>query len=274
MTERTDQQAAAVRRSAPSRGAIVGLTALVAATAAMAQIQLHEYAHAVVALLLTGSATVTGAMADHPPTTDANLALIAIAGPVFSLVLGASLYALGRARASGYGRALLVWAGLASLQGAFGYVMISLVAPVGDTAVAFESWGVPMWGSVLAFVVGLAGMFLNAYLLCREITRALSVPADIVAASVWTWLVATGVLLVTYAAVALAAGADGEILVWTVIGPGTALVFAPMATFFWRRTPHLERGYDVGRPGSVVAGFVVVLVIVLVHGFVGVELGG
>src|SRR5699024_9744381 len=72
----------------------------------------------------------------------------------------------------------------------------------------------------------------------------------------------------------LAAGADGEILVWTVIGPGTALVFAPMATFFWRRTPHLERGYDVGRRGSVVAGFVVVLVIVLVHGFVGVELGG
>lgn len=61
----------------------------------MASIQLHEYAHAVVAVLLTGAATVSGAMADHPPTTDANLALIAMAGPAFSLVLGALLHAIG-----------------------------------------------------------------------------------------------------------------------------------------------------------------------------------
>lgn len=274
MAERTDQQAVAARRPGPSKSSIIGLTALVAATAAMAQIQLHEYAHAVVAVLLTGSATVSGAMADHPPTTDANLAMIAIAGPVFSLVLGAVLYALGQATARGYLRTLLIWGGLASLQGTFGYLMISLIAPVGDTAVAFEAWGVPLWGYVLAFVLGLAGMFLNAYLLCREITRALSEPGDILAASVWTWLAATGVLLATYAAVALAAGADGEILLWTIIGPATALVFAPMATFFWRRTPHLEHGYDVGQPSVVATGFAVVLAVVLIHGFVGIELGG
>ena len=273
MTDRTAAAVAAERsRQAPTRGAVIGLTALVAATAAMAQIQLHEYAHAVAAVLLTGSATVSGAMADHPETSDANLALIAIAGPAFSLVLGTVLHLLGRV-ASGYLRALLTWGGLASLQGAFGYLMISLVAPVGDTAVAFDAWGVPMWGYVLGFVVGLAGMLLNAYLLCREITRSLSEPGDIVAASVWTWLAATGILLLAYVGVALAAGADGEIFVWTIIGPATALVFAPMATFFWRRTPHLAHRYDVGRPVTVVAAFVVVLAIVLLHGAVGIELG-
>ncbi|MGO1174480.1 MAG: hypothetical protein ACTHXO_01630 [Actinomycetaceae bacterium] len=259
--------------TAPSPRRIALRTAAVATTAVVLLIQLHEYAHAVVAVLLVGSSTVHGAMADHPPASDADLALIAIAGPVFSLVAGLLAYAVSRPLASGYARALLTWFGLGSMQGAFGYLMIALIAPVGDTAVAFEAWDLSIVWSIVAFVAGLAGMFLNAYLLAREIGRTFGTPAPFRGASVWAWLVATVAILVIYVGVALLAGVGGEILAWTIIGPATALVFAPMATIFWRRVPYLDRPWSVGSTPAIVAGLVVAVAIVAVHAVVGVELG-
>lgn len=80
----------------------------------MASIQLHEYVHAVA--VLTGAATVSGAMADHPPTTDANLALIAMAGPAFSLVLGALLHAIGHPTVVTMGFVVVLAPGLLGIQ--------------------------------------------------------------------------------------------------------------------------------------------------------------
>ncbi|MGI8575562.1 MAG: hypothetical protein ACR2MA_09525 [Egibacteraceae bacterium] len=199
----------------------------------MVQIQLHEYAHALVAVALTGSATVHGAMVTNPEAADE--AAIALAGPIFSLLLGTVVYAASRPLRSGLTRAFLTWASLAALQGTFGYLMIAAVVPVGDTAVAFEARGVPVPGYVLAGAVGVVGMLLSAYLLAREITRFFSDPQDVLAASVWTWLVATAFLLVVYTTAAFFAGLDGQLFVATVVGPATALVSAPMATFFWTR---------------------------------------
>ncbi|MGC5629147.1 hypothetical protein ACPYO6_13015 [Georgenia sp. Z1344] len=257
----------------PSPRRITLLTAAVAVTAVILHIQLHEYAHAVTAVLLVGSSTVHGAMADHPPASDADLALIAMAGPVFSVVLGLLAWAASRPMPSGYARALLTWIGLSSIQGAFGYLMIALVAPVGDTAVAFEAWGLGIVWSIASFVVGVAGMFLCAYLLAREIGRTFETPAPFRSASVWTWLVATAAILAIYGGVAVLAGLDGELFAWTIIGPSTALVFAPMATIFWKAVPYRRRPWSVGATPVVVAGLVVAVAIVAVHAIVGVELG-
>lgn len=271
----TEQHTDVARREIPAgprRRQIVLGSAAVAAGGAMAQIQLHEYAHAVVGVALSGSATVHGAMVEHPQLPAAEEALTAIAGPVFSVLLGVAVYVFSRSLPSGLVRALLTWLALAGLQGAFGYLMIAAVVPLGDTAVAFDAWGVPTVGYALAGAAGLAGMFLNAYLLAREITRSFSEPADVLAASVWAWLVATGVLLLVYTSVALLAGLDGQMLVATVIGPATALVFAPMATFFWTRTPHRHLPWAV-RVGPAVVVAVVVTVVVLLHAVAPVRLG-
>ncbi len=118
--------------------------------------------------------------------------------------------------------------------------MITLIAPVGDTAVALRSVACrsragsspSSKGWILAFVVGLAGMFANANLLAGEIARTFSEPGPFRAASVWTWLVATGLLLVVYVGVALIAVVGADVLGLDGRGPATALVFAPMATMF------------------------------------------
>lgn len=273
MTEQdVDVRTRRADRAVP-RGRIVLGGAAVAAGGAMAQIQLHEYAHAVAAIALTGSATVHSALVEHPDVPVADEALIAIAGPAFSLVLGVLVYAATRGLPSGLLRAFLTWFALSGLQGSFGYLMIAAVVPVGDTAVAFDAWGVPLAGYVAAGLVGLGGMFLNASLLCREITRSFSEPSDIVAAAVWTWLAATGVLVVVYGIAAAASGLDGQLLVATTIGPVTALVFAPMATFFWKRTPHRHLPWSVSS-GPALVLVLVLAAIVLLHALAPITYGG
>lgn len=271
----TGQHTKQIRRgltAPPSRRQIIFGTATIAAAASMIQIQLHEWAHGVVALALVGEATVHGAMVEHPGPASAEAA-IAIAGPVFSLILGILVYALSRPVRQGVVRTFLTWASLAALQGTFGYLMVAAVMPVGDTAVAFEAWGVPVIGYVLTGLIGLAGMFLNAYLLSREITRSFSDPGDVLAASVLTWLVATGALIVVYTTVAILADLQGELLVATVLGPVTSLVFAPMATFFWTRTPHLSMPYRISM-GPAAILFAAAVVVVLIHAAFPVHVGG
>lgn len=99
-----------------------------------------------------------------------------------------------------------------SAQGTFGYLIVGMFMPVGDTAVLFEAWGFSSLGYIAAGLVGLAGMLFLSYLLSREILRTVSDPGDVVAASVLTWLVATGVLAVVYVSAALIVGYHAEYL--------------------------------------------------------------
>ncbi|MFC7402525.1 hypothetical protein [Citricoccus sp. GCM10030269] len=248
-------------------------SAAIAAAATMLQIQLHEYAHAVFAVWETGSATVHGTMETHPELPGTDEAAIAIAGPVFSLTLAVIVYAVSRPLPGGYLRAFLTWMSLSAAQGTFGYLMIAAFVPVGDTAVAFAEWGIPLAGYIVAGLIGLAGMLLNSFLLSREITRFFSDPADVLAASVWTWLLATAILAVVYVSVALISGQEAEMFVAITVGPTTALVFAPMATFFWQKTPHLRRPWRQGTAGVQATVLIVVVAIVLWHAFFPVAIG-
>ncbi|MFD1716638.1 hypothetical protein [Georgenia deserti] len=248
--------------------------ALVAAAATMVHIQLHEYSHAAVALAQVGEAEVRGAVVFSPDKPDAQEAVEAITGPVFSVVSGVVALALARGLHGGYLRAFLTWFGLVGIQNLWGYLMIAMIAPLGDTAVAFGIWGVPTAVQVALGLVGVAGMLGNSYLLAREITRSLSAPSEVLAASVLTWLLATGILAVVYTAAAFGAGADPEYLVITVVGPATALVFAPMAIFFWTRTPHRRMPWDVGSVRTAAILLALAVALVLVHALAGVRLGG
>lgn len=160
-----------------------------------------------------------------------------------------------------------------SAQGTFGYLIVGMFMPVGDTAVLFEAWGFSSLGYIAAGLVGLAGMLFLSYLLSREILRTVSDPGDVVAASVLTWLVATGVLAVVYVSAALIVGNHAEYLVPTVIGATTALVFAPMATFWWRKVPHLHQPWSHGSPVVQVTVLVLAIAVVLWHALAPVTIG-
>lgn len=257
----------------PSRRTIILSSSFIAAAAAMLQIQMHEYAHGITAAAQGAPATVSPLMAEHQSAPGVDDTLATLAGPLFSIVLAAILYAASRPLPSGYLRAFLTWISLSAAQGTFGYLMVGMFMPVGDTAVLFEAWGLPTVGYVAAGLVGIAGMFLLSYLLSREVMRTLSDQGDVVAATVVTWLVATGIMAVVYTSAALTVGYSAEYLVPTIIGATTALVFAPLATIWWQRVPHRHRPWSHGSPAVQVAVLVLAIAVVLWHALAPVTIG-
>ncbi|GAA4778680.1 hypothetical protein [Citricoccus nitrophenolicus] len=257
----------------PSRRTIILSSSVIAATAAMLQVQMHEYAHGITAAVQGAPATISSLMAEHQSVPGVDATLATLAGPLFSIVLAVVLYAASRPLPAGYLRAFLTWMSFAAAQGTFGYLIVGMFMPVGDTAVLFEAWGFSSFGYIMAGVIGLAGMLFLSYLLSREILRTLSDRGDIIAASVLTWLVATAVMAVVYVSAALISGYSAEYLVPTLMGATTTLVFAPMATFWWQRVPHLHRPWDHGSP--VVQGVMLVLAIAVVlwHALAPVTIG-
>ncbi|MGM7667169.1 hypothetical protein [Microbacterium sp. A93] len=259
--------------SGPSRRTIILSSSVIAASAAMLQIQVHEYAHGITAAVQGAPATISSLMAEHQPAPGVDDTLATLAGPLVSIVLAVILYAASRPLPAGYLRAFLTWMSLAAAQGTFGYLMVGMFMPVGDTAVLFETWGFSSIGYIAAGIIGIAGMFLLSYLLSRELLRTLSDPGDVVAASVMTWLVATAVLAAVYTSAALIAGYNAEHLVPTLIGATTALVFAPLATIWWQRVPHLHQPWSHGSPVVQVVVLVLAIAVVLWHALAPVTIG-
>lgn len=257
---------------------IILSSTFIATTAVLLSVQLHEYAHAVAAVLQGGSAQVYGALAQTQDVSEeAGLVTTAVA-PVFSLVIGLILYAVAQALPQGYLRALLVWTGLASVMNFAGYLVIAPFGSVGDTAVVLQGLDAPAWVFMVAPVLGVAMMFGLALLMARETTRDRDGIVGVRAAAAWPWLWATLALVVIYLGAALLSGGHFEdnrveaVLLMT-IGPATALVWAPMAAMFVGRVRGVAAPRDYGSVGLAAGVLAVMVAVVAFHAFVGVSLG-
>jgi hypothetical protein len=137
-------------------GLIGWVSAVTFASAYLVMTALHELAHAVAAVAYGLDPVVWyGTKILHAPGGAGPETVIALAGPVFSLLSGLALLALGRAGRGGAGLFPL-WLGLLSVGAFFGYLLSGpFPSASGDIATAVRLQRVPIG---LAFLGALAGM--------------------------------------------------------------------------------------------------------------------
>lgn len=255
--------------SLPDRGQVLLQSTTALTTMSIVSITVHEIAHLVADLLHGTGATL---LPNSVEAVDARpldeQAVIAIAGPVASVVLGLVVYLLHRRMADGYGRLLVMWLGLTSAQIGFGYFLVAPFLSAGDTGKAFAIWAVPTAGYVLATVVGVVGTLTLSALTAREVAPWLVVVNDLRPVVILPWLLATLLLTAVYAAVAVRAYA-GDQLFAVLAGVVSVAIFAPMASYFVGRFTVGRRTLPLGSPVPPLVGLAVAVALVVLLGASG-----
>src|SRR2546421_12242750 len=121
-------------------------------------VTLHEFAHGLTALAFGVTPTVCAGHEPHAALSPGREAVVALAGPLFSLLSGL-IVLLAPRRGRGFWRLFMVWFGVLSVQGFFGYLITGPFLPYGDIGPAcllLHAAGVAYVG---AFVVGRHGTF-------------------------------------------------------------------------------------------------------------------
>ncbi|QDA59592.1 hypothetical protein [Hymenobacter jejuensis] len=128
-------------------------------TAFLLTLLLHELGHALMSWALGGAPVLHNSYVDSrtPNMSDRASLLIALAGPVLSLVQGILFLLLARGSRSGSSRALFgLYLGVFGVINFLGYVMTSPFVPYGDLGQVMTLLHMPTWGAVLAAVLAAA----------------------------------------------------------------------------------------------------------------------
>ena len=257
----------------PDRRSIIVRLSLIAASAVFLSVQLHEYAHGIATWILGGAAAVRAIDSSSPVTlTERKDLITTAAGPLFSLVFGLVLWTLRAALRQGFWRTFLTWTALASIMNFCGYLMISFV-PDGDTGVIYRLLDLPDWIHIVSSALGTAGMFMLAWLFAHEIAAHWDGIREWRTSAPWPALWGTLIVLVVYLVAALLVGYEAALLPVVVLGPGTALVAAPMAMMFVGKLPSGDEPARTPTGASTLVVFGLTLALVLVHALVTVKLG-
>jgi hypothetical protein len=121
-------------------------------------ITLHEFAHGLAALAFGVKPTVYAGFETHASLSPGREAVVALVGPLFSLVSGL-IALLAPRRGRGFWRLFTIWFGVLSVQSFFGYLMTGPFVAYGDVGHAFRLLNAPGVAYVASFVVGLLGTF-------------------------------------------------------------------------------------------------------------------
>jgi len=160
-------------------------------------ITLHELAHGLTALAFGVKPTVYAAYETHPPLSSGREAVVAVAGPLFSLVSGLIALLVPR-RGRGFWRLFTIWFGVLSIQSFFGYLMTGPFVPYGDIGHAFRLLHAPGVAYVVVFVVGVLGTFALGRFLTEQLLELTDGEGQVRAAQLrqfafFTWI--AGVVL-------------------------------------------------------------------------------
>ncbi|MFD1469744.1 hypothetical protein ACFQ48_16065 [Hymenobacter caeli] len=171
---------------------------------------LHELAHALMALAVGVHPILFDSHVDTPPAGPRREILIALAGPVFSLVQGVIMLGITvRGRGTGAGALFGLFLGEFGIINFLGYVMTGPVVDYGDIGQAEKLLGVPLAAAIAAAVAAAVVVTLavraTAPLFMRFVPAAApGAPPDVVKAQkrrylrpllVWPWLL--GSILIT-----------------------------------------------------------------------------
>jgi hypothetical protein len=187
-----------------SPAALLAVSVLIYSAALWVMILLHETSHAVAAYLY-GARPVLHATSveENLPTREG--VVVALTGPVFSLLLGVVMVALQRGRPGlggrGGARLFLLWFTLFNLYEFVGYLMTAPFLHQGDIRSSLDRLDAPVWVSWLVFVVGVAGwVALGRYATKLLLEAAGPDRPDMLVRlrflGIMTWFAATALLLV------------------------------------------------------------------------------
>jgi hypothetical protein len=198
-------------------------------------ITLHEFAHGIAALALGATPTIYAGHENNAPLSPARELLIALAGPVFSLLIGAIvlvLYRTGR----GFGYLFGTWFGVLNAQNFFSYLMTAPFVAQGDIGKALRLASAPAPVYLLVFILGGAGTVLLGRILTARLLVLTDDTADNRAAQLrqlafFTWICGAGIALL------LSIGSDtlSRDGLFEALGVIAAGYPATMARFFMRR---------------------------------------
>lgn len=253
--------------SAP--GSLVIGSTLALLVGASIMILLHETSHAVAGALLgyvpTQVPFAVGYAPEPPPDAEA---IAAITGPIFSLLSGLVGFAVDVAvrpfRSQPFWRLAWLWTIFLSIQEAIGYFAVVGILPAGDTAVAFDAWGVPGWGYIVATMLGIGAMFANGWLFSRPLIAMTTSMKEKYALAFWPWIAGTvlfGLLMTLY--VLLTPGVDEAAVIAVLAAVPGAAVFAPISFMFG--TNRFEGAAPVELPKRPIPGLILLGVLVVVN---------
>ena len=93
---------------------------------------------------------------DEAAVSTAGVIITALAGPVFSLVMGLVVMVVARSWGRGFCRLFWMWLSFMGVMNFVGYCFIAPFAQAGDTGQALALLGAPGWVCVLVGLVGVA----------------------------------------------------------------------------------------------------------------------
>ena len=225
-------------------------------------ITLHELAHRLTALAFGVKPTVYAAYETHPPLSSGREAVVAVAGPLFSLVSGLIALLVPR-RGRGFWRLFTIWFGVLSIQSFFGYLMTGPFVPYGDIGHAFRLLHAPGVAYVAVFGVGVLGTFALGRFLTEQLLELTDGEGQVRAAQLrqfafFTWI--AGVVL------ALLLSVSSDLFSRNGIFEAAAIfaagIPALMARVFMRRLSVRGIGFAGGVPW---AGIVLVAVVAVLR---------
>lgn len=215
------------------------------------QITLHEFAHGFTALALGATPTVYAGHEDHASLSSTGEILVALSGPVFSLVSGFVVLALYRS-GRGFGYLFGTWFGIVSAQNFFGYLMTGPFIAYGDIGKVLRLVSAPAPVYLLVFLAGVAGTVLLGYILTARLLKLTddtgveraARAAQLRQLAFFTWMCGFGV------AILLSIGSDtlSSYGVFEALAIFAAGLPATMVRFFMHRLSVDGLGFEGGVP--------------------------
>jgi hypothetical protein len=209
--------------------------------AAIVNSLLHESAHAVAGLTQGLTPTLTPFSVSYDPQpTSAQEVITALAGPVWSLVMGAVLLVVARSWGTGFTRLFWLWLGFMGVMNFVGYLEIAPFVSAGDTGRALTLLHAPGWVFILVALLGAAMQFGLAYLFARQVKRYTSGIEDERVLAFRAWAAGTLVVAVLTVLELLLVQPDVGAVVAVGMYALAVGIFAPMQFIFSRRVPRVQ----------------------------------
>lgn len=254
--------------SAPSARRLLVNNLVAAVLACTVMIFVHELAHLVTGLVLgyPGVFVAFGVLHVGEPTA-VEAAIMALAGPAFSLVTGlVMMFWMPLQQRRSFGHLVWLWFAFVSVQEAVTYLCLTPFG-AGDTGDAARLLGLPVVWQFVALAIGVGGMFFTARMFAPHLFRYAGTDArhrNAMGLFVWLYgMIAIVALTFVYLLVVPVSFTPGEQIA-VMVGGTALLVFAPMANIFHRQVAGVAP-VELRLPAVPVAGLVVLGVFVIIN---------
>ncbi|MBA8796108.1 hypothetical protein FHX74_003749 [Friedmanniella endophytica] len=229
--------------------------------AASVAVTLHETAHALAGLVMGSPVRLLSFAAGALGPLDAEQdAVMAAAGPLFSLVLGLVVLALTGRAGRGFGRLFWLWLGFVSTMNFVGYLIITPFG-AGDTGEIVRDLRLGTPVAALMCAVGVLAFVGLSLLFVRRLGRYATDDGAMRRLGLIPWLAGTAFVVVRTLVELAIGGADGTTAATVAAGAAACGVFAPVFSTRWRRLADGHETLALRRPigWAVLAAVVVVL---------------